>query len=324
MTFSRTAAMAIATCMAFVLTAEADTLRWKKQFQAMGTHFAVTIFCDDERKAEIVLSQAEEEVIRLNRIFSDYLDDSEVTKLSKAAGNEGATPISRELWDVLKFAQELSVRTDGVFDVTIGPLSRLWRRAFRRDEMPDSSAVADNLSLVKHQNLSLQHEMKAAYLTKPGMRIDLGGIAKGYTMDVLADLIRGQGVHRFLIDAGGDLLAGEAPPGKKGWDIALSGTADAQGNIRKVVLVNKALATSGTTYRFIEHKGLRYGHIINPKTGYGINSRHNFAVMADDGMTADALATTLAIMGSVDFGQVCATYDGCEILYFERKAFATK
>lgn len=244
---------------------------------------------DRAREAAIV---AFARIADLDRMMSDYRPDSELRQLSAARG--AWQTVSPELYVVLDRAVEIARATDGAFDPTVGPLVLLWREARRTARMPDASAIARARETVGWQRIEFDRPRGAVRLNHPDMRLDLGGIAKGYILDEALRTLRGAGVGRALIEAGGDIVVGDAPPDRDGWRIDAVG-ADSEFAARAAKLTNAALATSGPSAQFVEIDGVRYSHVVDPRTGMGLTNRVTAYVIAPDGATADALATALSV-----------------------------
>jgi thiamine biosynthesis lipoprotein len=265
----------------------------------MGVPFRIVLYAADSLAASNAAHAAFARVATLNRVLSDYEDDSELTLLSRAAGSGRAVPVSEDLWWVLEPAQRWARHTDGAFDVTVGPAVQLWRRARRQQELPSSARLTTALDAVGHRKLVLDARRRTAQLTAPGMRLDLGGIAKGYAVDEALRTLRACGIQRALVSGGGDLAVSESPPGAEGWRIELS---PSEGNNTApplfVRLKHGALATSGDLFQFVEIAGTRYSHIVDPRTGIGLTDHSQVTVIARDCMTADALSTSVSVLGA--------------------------
>ncbi len=264
----------------------------------MGMDFKLTFYAADESSANRAAVAAYARIAELNSVMSDYDPASELSKLSKSSGSGQAIPLSDDLWNVLAVSQRLADETAGAFDITIGPLIRLWRRARRERELPSAQRLATARAAVGHQLLELDETERTATLTKPEMRLDLGGIAAGYAADEALAVLARHGIRRVLIDASGDLLAGDPPPGERGWKIGIAPLADTAEPSRYVWLAHRAISTSGDAFQFVEIDGIRYSHIVDPQTGLGMTTSLAVVVVAQDCITADSLATALSVFGS--------------------------
>lgn len=276
-----------------------DTLLTRFEFTQvqMGMDFKLTFYAADESSANRAAQAAYARIADLNSVMSDYDPASELSKLSKSAGSGQAIPLSSDLWNVLTVSQRLSGETDGAFDITVGPLVRLWRRARRERELPTTERLTAARAAVGHQLLKLDEVGRTATLTKPDMRLDLGGIAAGYAADEALAVLARHGIRRALIDASGDLLAGDPPPGEPGWRIGIAPLANTAAPSRYVWLAGRAISTSGDAFQFVEIEGVRYSHIVDPQTGLGLTRSLAVVVVAPDCITADSLATALSVLG---------------------------
>ncbi len=272
----------------------------------MGTQFKIVLYAPDSVLARRAADAAFARIDTLNQHLSDYLNDSELSRLSATAGSGQDVPLSEALWTVLQTAQHLAAETDGAFDVTVGPLTRLWRWAMRRGRLPPEDELAQARAATGYRYLTLDSTARTARLERPGMRLDLGGIAKGYATDEALKVLRAHGLSRALVDGGGDIRLGDPPPDKHGWRVEIS-TVRAGGEkaTEKRLLARCAIATSGATYRYVEVDGIRYSHILDPRTGMGLTDERLVTVIAPTGTQADALASALSVL-SPDDGLVLA------------------
>lgn len=295
-------AIGVAACAVLRSAAATVEVRFEFTQPQMGVPFRMVVYAPDFTTASNAVHAAFARVAALNCVLSDYEDDSELTLLSRTAGSHRAVPVSADLWRVLVPAQRWARRTDGAFDVTVGPAVQLWRRARRQRELPSAARLATALEAVGHRKLILQPRERTAQLTVPGMRLDLGGIAKGYAVDEALRVLRAYGIQRALVSGGGDLAVSQPPPGTAGWRIELpSPETGTNSPPRFVRLKNAALATSGDLFQFVEIAGTRYSHIVDPRTGIGLTDHSQVTVIAQDCLTADALATSVSVLG-VDKG----------------------
>lgn len=266
----------------------------------MGTLFRIALYASGDSAANAAAAKAFQRVEDLNNILSDYKEDSELNRVSDRSGDSGWTTVSPPLFRVITKALEVAKKTDGAFDITVGPYVRLWRRMNREPEpqLPPKK-ILDKLSQsIGYQNIRIDSIRKAVALLKPGMQLDLGGIAKGYAADEALKVLQDYGIRSALVDAGGDIVVGDAPPGKKGWRVAIR-SYNKKGKARThiLLLANRAVATSGDLFRYVEIDGKRYSHIINPKTGLGLTGQSMVTVIAADGITADSYASAVSVLG---------------------------
>ena len=264
----------------------------------MGSPFQIILYTEDEALARSASRRAFDRIKALDASFSDYNAESELSKLSDQAGGP-PFKISQDLFDILARSKSMAERSQGAFDPTIAPVGRLWRRARRERKLPDPETLAKALKLVGHDRLILDAKARTAQLATAGMRLDLGGIAKGYASQAAIDVLKKEGVPSALVAGAGDIAAGDPPPGPAGWVVGVApiedpGTAPPE---RRVLLKNTSISTSGDAERYVEIAGIRYSHILDPKTGVGLTRRTSVTVIHPQGATADALATAVTALG---------------------------
>lgn len=284
-----------------ILPAQTTLHRYEFSHPQMGTVFRLAFYTEkDSITAAATAARVFRRVDTLNRIFSDYLPESELNRLSDQAGRKEPVAVSAELADILWRARRFSKATNGAFDVTVGALTRLWRRARNMQEMPDPARLQSALQTVGWRSVQFTGKQQLR-LARPGARLDLGGIAQGYAADECLRVLRTAGINRALADAGGDIALGDAPPGVAGWRIEIPGARPDNPEI--LYLANCGITTSGATYRYLEINGIRYSHIVNPKTGLGLTHRILVTVQAPDATTADAWATAISVGGAAGWGK---------------------
>jgi thiamine biosynthesis lipoprotein len=262
----------------------------------MGVDFRIIFYADDRTAATDAAAAAFARIAQINSTHSNYLPDSELNRLCRTAGSGQDVPLSDDLFRVLNAAQELARKTNGAFDVTVGPYTKLWRRARRRKQLPAPAQLNRAQAAVGYQHLQLDTCRRTATLLRPDMRIDLGGIAKGYAADEALKVLQQHGITRALVDGSGDIAVGQAPPGRKGWRIAISALDRAHLPRRVLLLTGAAVATSGDAWQHVVIEGRRYSHIVDPQTGLGLTSPRSVTVVADQGMRADSLASALSVL----------------------------
>lgn len=284
-------------CLNATHLSEPALTRYEYSQRLMGISFDVSVYASSETVANEAVEAAYGRIRKLNAIFSDYEPDSELNRLCKTAGTGQPIPVSRELFEILETSVALSEKSDGAFDVTVGPLVRLWRKARRSKQLPDSEQIAAARSLVGYRMLKLDRKAQTVELTKAGMQLDLGGIAVGYACDDAMQIFRSRNLTRVMIDASGDILCGDPPPGKSGWIIGIAPNSADGPPTRHVLLKNAAIETSGDLYQHVEFDGVQYSHIVDPHTGLGLTDRSQVTVIAKDCTSADAWSTMICVMG---------------------------
>jgi thiamine biosynthesis lipoprotein len=272
-----------------VLSANASGEQQRYQFEQihMGMPVRITLYAADKATANKAAAAAYQRVAELNQVLSDYDPKSELSRLSDTAGSGQWMAVSDDLWRVLAASQTLAQRSDGTFDVTVGPLVKLWRRARRNKQLPSPERLAAARAAVGYRYLQLDAKGQRAKLAQPNMQLDLGGIAAGYAVDQALAVLKRHGIESAMVDASGDIGVSAAPPGKQGWEIGIASLNKPDGPpSRTVLLVNRAITTSGDAFQFVEIDGTRYSHIVDPRTGLGVTRRSSATVVADDCTTA--------------------------------------
>lgn len=261
----------------------------------MGTRFRIVLYAAGEASARQASDLAFDRIAELDRIMSDYREDSELNRLCRQAGGP-PIEVSEDLFRIISISQRLSERSGGAFDITAGPLIRLWRRARRTSELPEEARLAAALGLTGYRKVRLDGGRRAVALEKAGMQLDLGAIAKGYAADAAIALLKARGIRTALVAAGGDIAAAGAPPGREGWSVEISALGES-GGLGHLLLRDSAVSTSGDAEQFVEIGGVRYSHIVDPRTGMALRGRSSMTVVAPDATTSDSLATAASVLG---------------------------
>ncbi len=262
----------------------------------MGSPLNIVFVAHDSVEAKILSEKCFALVDSFNLIYSDYDPNSELSHLNALAG-KGKQNVSPAMLDILLASQKAYQQSKGAYDISIGPLTMVWRKARKTKLFPDSSSVVKARQLIGLSRIRIDSTHHSILMPVEGMRLDLGGIAKGYVAQKIVDFLKDQGIKQSLADAGGDMAMGDSPNTSQGWVVGVNvpETTDEllQGYL---VLHNMAVATSGDAYQYIAHNGKKYSHIIDPRTGYGIQSQRNVTVIAENGTDADWLATSCSIL----------------------------
>src|SRR5262245_20623654 len=278
--------------------------RYSRSEVHMAVDFEVVLYAADVAKADGALTKAMQRIAELDKRLSDYDLNSELSKLSETSVNRDdpsspapAVKVSDDLWHVLSASQDISRASNGAFDVTIGPLTKLWRRARRWKELPEADALAAARAGVGYQFLKLDSAARTAQLLKPYMRLDLGGIAKGFAADEAVKTVVGCGISCVLVRASGYIAAADPPPGERGWRIGIAPLNPDDPPTRFVEIANCGISTSGDARQHLVLNGRRYSHIIDPRTGEPVSRRSSVTVIARRATVADALATAASVLG---------------------------
>lgn len=281
--------------------------RYTFERRLMGTACRIMVYADNEKEARASSRAAFEEMARLESVMSDYIQshpDSELLLLAKHASEKpaDARKVSDDLWPVLVRSVKVHEATGGAFDITAKPFTGMWRTSRERKELPPREAIDRMRPFVGMHLLELSHDAQTARLTKPGAWLDLGGIAKGYIADRALDVLKTRGLTIAQVQAGGDMALGDAPPGLKGWPIHVPDFPKANGHKGLSFWhANGGVSVSGDAYRFVEIDGVRYSHVIDPRTGLGVTGSRYCCVKGPSAFATDAAATVGCILDQPAF-----------------------
>jgi thiamine biosynthesis lipoprotein len=285
----------------------------------MGTIFRIELYSPDDASAAKAADAAFARAEELEQIMSDFREDSELMRLT----HEGASspfPVSKDLYDVLAKSIRISELSHGAFDVTVGPLVELWRKAGKTGRLPDASQLAKAKALVDYRNIELDAARRTAFLKRAGMKLDLGAIGKGYAADQMLVILQSRGIRQAMVVAGGEVALGAPPPGKAGWRVAIDTPDTGTGNQPCILsLHDAAVSTSGDSKQFVEVNGRHYSHVIEPSTGMALDGMASTTVLAKDATTTDALGTALSIIPVTDGIRLAEALPGVAV-YMVRQA----
>jgi thiamine biosynthesis lipoprotein len=281
----------------FAAGAEPALTRFTFTERHMGTAFRIILYAPEKATARKAAAAAFQRIADLDGIMSDYRKTSELMRLCQKAGGKPVR-VSQDLFTVLARAQEVSRLSDGAFDVTVGPIVRLWRLARRTKKLPDPKKQAEARALVGYQKMMLDRKARTVQFLKKGMRLDLGGIAKGYSADAALAVLQKHGITRALVAAGGDIAVSGKPPGSKGWKVGIAPLLDPNKKPKRVLLLeDAAVSTSGDAEQHVEIGRKRYSHIVDPRTGFGLTGRMSVTVVARRGIDSDSLTKVVSVLG---------------------------
>ena len=290
-------------------TVEETTALQRFEFQQphMGTLFTIVLYANDAAMAGSASAAAFAKIAALENVMTDYDPESELMKLCQMPVGQ-PVPVSAELFEVLEKSQQVAELSHGAFDATIGPVVRLWRRTRRTGELPEPKMLETARAAVGWQNLKLNARDHTATLLAPRMQLDLGGIGKGFAADKALQVLKAQGIERALIAASGDIAVSGPPPGKAGWRVSI-GAPDfafpelepqAKTNlpiVRTLLLKHASVSTAGDSEQYVDISGVRYSHIVDPRTGVGLTNQLQVSVVAPRAADTDAFDTTARVLG---------------------------
>ena len=281
----------VALALLLASSAGGDSLgRYEFVEQHMGTLFRIVVYAPTAGAAQAGADAAFARVSELNAVFSDYDSTSEIRRMVRQPAR-APVPVSEELFTLLARANELAIATEGAFDVTVGPAVQLWRRARRTGTLPSESERNAALERVGYRKLVLDSARRMVTLMVAGMQLDFGGIAKGAAADAALGELRRRGLERAMVAAGGDIAIGEPPAGSDGWTI--------DGAPAGRVYRNCGISTSGDANQYVEIGGVRYAHIVDPRTGLGVVGGRQVTIVAASATESDALATAAFVRSAM-------------------------
>jgi thiamine biosynthesis lipoprotein len=297
---------------------------------AMGTTVSLATYTTEtmgEEELRPKLQKALDEIRRLEALMTTWKDDSEISRINAAAGKE-AVHVSQETYDVIKKSLWIGKASDGVFDITFEAMKGLWKfDNGGEDKVPDRDAVEKARKLIDYRQIVVDDKALTVKLDKPGMRMSLGGIAKGYAIDAASRVLKSEGIQAFFAQAGGDLyVAGKKPDGSR-FKVGVRDPRGADGVYFATLEVeDHAFSTAGDYERTFVKDGKRYHHIIDPRTGYPATASRSVTVWAKDAFTADAIDDAIFILGPEKGLKLVESIDdaGCIIVDAKNKVWVSK
>ncbi len=312
-------ALALASCLSAI---PADGLgapqerSWRFDTYCMGTTASISIVATDSLAVAPLADRALAVFHRVDSLMSNWTDDSEVARINREAG-KAALSVEAETATVIEAALRIGAASGGAFDITVEPLVRLWGFLGGKPRLPDSMAIAQTLLQVGQDGLSFEADTRRLRFESPGLRVDLGGIAKGHAVDAVHDSLRAVGIENALVNLSGNIRVLGQPPGRSHWRLGIRDPENRDRHFASIDIDAGSVATSGDYEQFIARDGVRYGHILDPRNGRPAVGLASVTVLAASAMTADAWATALIVMGPQAARQVAATRDDLTVMLLE-------
>jgi thiamine biosynthesis lipoprotein len=267
---------------------------YHEEAAVMGTAITVELWCEEPVRCKLLSDAVMQEMHRIDALMSTYKPESELSRVNARAAQEPVR-VSRELLQLVTRALEFSTLTQGAFDITYASVGQYYD--YRQGRKPTQEQLARSLPAIDYHHVRVDPENGSIAFTRPGVRIDLGGIAKGYAVDRSIAILQQAGIDRALVSAGGDTrVIGER--WGRAWNVGIRDPRDREGVVAMIPLQDLAISTSGDYERYFEEDGVRYHHILNPGTGKSTHAIHSATVIGANATTTDALSTSIFVLGA--------------------------
>jgi thiamine biosynthesis lipoprotein len=267
----------------------------ERAFFVMGTILEFRLYCENKEVCDKAILDAYSEVKRLDSIFSNYRNDSILSRVNSHAG-DGRVSVPEEFIELTRRALFFSSLTGGAFDITVGKAMQTWGANEEKNSMPSPKDIDKARDCIGFGKIKLYPKEKQVELNSPCISIDFGGIGKGYALDRAVRILRFNGIKRGIVNFGGHIYAMQHPPGEDGWRVGIRHPRDETRVFTLIRVEDVAVSTSGDYERYFEIKDERFSHIIDPRDGFPIESVPSVTVIAKDATDADALSTALTVM----------------------------
>lgn len=279
-------------------TAAQKPVQLEHSVYAMGTEFGMVLYGANATKLESAAEQASEEAKRLDQMLSNYIPDSEISKVNREA-YEHSVQVSPELFDLLQACMRYSRESDGSFDITVGPLMKVWGFYKGSGRLPLRAEIRTALSHMGYRNIDLDAAHHTVHFKESGMSLDPGGVGKGYAVDKMVSILRANGVDSALVSGGGSSIYGMGtPPNEaRGWRVRIRDPKDESKTAAVVYLKDNSLSTSGNYEKFFYAEGKIYSHIMDPRTGYPATGMLSVSVIAPRALDSEVWAKPYFILG---------------------------
>jgi thiamine biosynthesis lipoprotein len=295
---------------------EERLVRFEDSRISMACTYTIVIYGYESQPLARIVDAALDEIDRIDRLMSHYKPESPLSRLNREAAR-GPVTVEPELFDFLEECVKYSRRSEGAFDITVGPLMKVWGFFGGEGAVPSDTALSDARGKTGYRHLILNGNDRTLQFDRPGVELDLGGIAKGYAVDRAVRLLKDQGIERAFITAGGSTLYGMgAPPGSDDWEVKIRDPIDPQKIAFPVRLRNRALSVSGGSEKFFEVGGVRYSHIMDPRTGRPVQNVLAAAVLTASGTAGDALDNIFYVQSIEKSRALLRRFPGTEVFLF--------
>lgn len=279
----------------FFLISEAQ-ITFKRIEKLMGSRFEITVVAKDSSQANQYIDLAIHEISRIERLISSWDENSQTSEVNRNAGIKPVL-VDKELYELIERSIFISNLSDGAFDISYASMDKIWRFDGSMTAMPSESAIRESVSKVGFNKIELNQDNRTVFLLQKEMKIGFGAIGKGYAADKAKTLLIEKGVESGIINASGDMNTWGLQPNGQEWKVAITNPLDKSKAFALLPITNGAVATSGDYEKQVIFNGTRYSHIIDPRTGYPSKGVISATIFAPKAELADALATTIFVMG---------------------------
>src|SRR5215813_6792831 len=290
--------------------------RYEDSRVSMGCVYTIAVYGHDLARLREAVAAALDEVDRIDRLMSNYKNDSELSRVNREAA-KAPVKVDHELFDFIAECLRYSRESEGAFDITVGPLMKAWGFFRGEGRMPGEAELAEARSRVGYRRVILNRKDGTIYFDRAGVELDLGGIAKGYAVDRAVAVLKRYGVTSALLSAGGSTIyALGSPPGKPAWEIEVQDPVERDKIATRVRLKDRALSVSGSYEKFFELNGERYSHIMDPSTGRPVQGVLSVVVITGDGVSGDALDNVFYVFGAERGRASMKKFSASEVIFF--------
>jgi thiamine biosynthesis lipoprotein len=293
-----------------------ETVRYEDSRVSMACVYSIVVYGHDLAPLRQTVNAALDEVDRIDRLTSHYKKESELSHVNREAARS-PVKVEPELFDFLAECLRYSRESDGAFDITVGPLMKAWGFFRGEGRLPSDVELNEAKGRIGYQRVVLNPKERTIFFDKAGVELDLGGIAKGYAVDRAVALLKQQGVNSALVSAGGSTIYGLGlPPGKSAWEVEVQDPVDHNQIAATVRLKDQALSVSGSSEKFFELEGVRYSHVMDPRTGRPVHGVLSVAVVTGSGVDGDALDNVFYVLGAERSKAYLKKFSASEVIFF--------
>jgi thiamine biosynthesis lipoprotein len=293
-----------------------ELVRYEDSRVSMACTYTIAVYGDDVQPLREAVNAAFDEVDRVDRLMSHYKPDSPLSRLNRTAARR-PVKVEPELFDFIVECLGYSAASEGAFDITVGPLMKAWGFFAGEGRPPRSDEVVAARRVVGYQHVIVNADERTIYFDRAGVELDLGGIAKGYAVDRAAAILKQRGIASALISAGGSTIYGMgAPPNQAGWEVEIQDPREHAKIAATVRLKNRALSVSGGYEKFFEHEGVRYSHVMDPRSGRPVEGVLSVAVVSESGLAGDALDNVFFVQGVEWSRRSWQKFPAFEVIFF--------